>query len=100
MNILDIPAIFKSDAEELIKARNDSKRIHGAANIRAAGNEVEQPVRNYFRRMLPSKYYVTQGQIIDAVGKVSPQIDIIIADNLRGCFKSRSRSNFMPIFSP
>ena len=52
MKTLDIPAIFKSDADDIIKCREDAIRIHGT-NIRAAGNDVEMCVRDYLRRMLP-----------------------------------------------
>jgi hypothetical protein len=80
MKSLDIPEIFKSDADEIIKCREDAIRIHGS-NIRAAGNEVEICVREYFERMLPPKYYIGQGHIIDIRNVVSSQLDIIISDN-------------------
>ena len=77
---LDLAAIFKSDAEELLRSREEAIRIHGT-NIRAAGNEVEQAVRDYLKRMLPPRYYVTSGHLIDQEGRVSPQLDVIVADN-------------------
>ena len=40
-----------------------------------------QAVREYLRRMLPPRYYVTNGHLIDAEHRVSPQLDVIIADN-------------------
>lgn len=77
---LDIPAIFKSEANEMIKAREGAIQIHGT-DIRAAGNEVEMSVRAYLKRMLPSRYYVTHGHLIDINGEVSSQLDVIVADN-------------------
>ena len=67
---LNLAAVFKSDAEELLRSREEAIRIHGT-NIRAAGNEVEQAVRNYLKRMLPPRYYVTSGHLIDQEGRVS-----------------------------
>ena len=80
MKALDIPGIFKADAETILKYRENARRIHGT-NIRAAGNDVEICVRDYFSRMLPPRYYVSQGHLIDRVGNVSSQLDIIISDN-------------------
>ena len=51
-------------------------------DIRAAGNEVEHAVRDYFKQRLPPRYHVTSGHLIDSAHRVSPQLDIIIADNL------------------
>ncbi len=81
LNSLDIPNIFKSEANKILSRREESIRIH-KTDIRAAGNEVEISVREYISRMLPQKYYVTKGHLIDPNGITSPQIDIIIADNI------------------
>ncbi|HZS04322.1 MAG TPA: DUF6602 domain-containing protein [Blastocatellia bacterium] len=77
---MDIPEIFKSDAEDIKREREKAIKVH-KTNIRAAGNQVEKCVRDYFRRMLPPRYYVTEGHLIDINGNISPQLDIIIADN-------------------
>ena len=78
---LNLAEIFTSDAGGLRRAREEALRIH-STDIRAAGNQVEQAVRDYFRRMLPARYYVTHGHLIDTEHCVSPQLDIIIADNM------------------
>src|SRR5215813_5647696 len=78
---LDIPAIFKSDADEITKARERAIQVHHTGDIKAAGNEVEETVRRYFKRMLPRRYYVTQGHLVDVEERVSSQLDIIISDN-------------------
>lgn len=97
---LDIPAIFASDATDLLKARETAIRIHGT-DIRAAGNEVEETVRSYFRRMLPNKYYVTHGHIVDFAANVSPQLDIIITDNLAlpSLMTTKDGTEYIPIES-
>ena len=78
---LDLAAIFRRDAEALRLARDKAIQVH-PSDIRAAGNEVEKAVREYLRRMLAPRYHVTSGHLIDSGSQISPQIDIIIADNL------------------
>lgn len=97
---LDILAIFKSDANDILKARENAIQIHGT-DIRAAGNEVEISVRAYFKRMLPPRYYVTQGHVIDINGEVSPQLDIIIADNsnMPSLLTTKDGTEYIPIDS-
>ena len=82
---LDLAGNFKSDAEGLRKAREEAIRIH-ATDIRAAGNEVEQAVRDYFKRLLPSRYYVTSGHLIDTT---SPAGILLI----RGVLSAHSRTS-------
>lgn len=77
---LDIAAIFRNEAADLIRARDVALRTH-PTDIRAAGNEVEAAVRDYLRRSLPRRYYVTHGHLIDRNANVSPQMDVIVADN-------------------
>lgn len=100
MRTLDIPGIFKADAETIIKCREDAIRIHGT-NIRAAGDEVEISVRDYLTRMLPPRYYVSQGHLIDRVGNVSAQMDIIISDNfnLPSLQTTKDGTRYIPIDS-
>jgi hypothetical protein len=100
MKKLDIAEIFKSDAEIILKSRSDAVRLH-PTDIRAAGNQVEGTVRNYFRRMLPPKYYVTHGHLIDINGEVSSQLDLIIADNanLPSLMTTQDGTEYIPIDS-
>ncbi len=100
MKALDIPAIFKSDADYIIKSRADAVRIHGT-NIRAAGDEVELSVRDYLHRMLPPRYYVSQGHLLDKSGNASPQLDVIVSDNfnLPSLMTTRDGTRYIPIDS-
>ncbi|BFM13644.1 hypothetical protein R50072_37970 [Simiduia litorea] len=101
MRKLDISGIFKSEADDLVKAREDAIRIHGTGDIKAAGNEIEEHVREIFRRMLPKNLYVTHGHLIDQNGVVSPQLDIIIADtsNLPSLMTTKDGTEYVPIDS-
>ncbi len=97
---LDIPGIFKSDAEDIMKARQDAIRVH-TSDIRASGNEVELSVRDYLKRMLPPKYYVTSGHLIDINGETSPQLDLIISDNsnIPSLMTTKDGTEYIPIDS-
>ena len=72
-----------------------------STDIKAAGNHVEQAVRDYFSRMLASRYRVTAGHLIDSEGRTSPQIDIIIADNsnLPSLLTTADGTEYIPIKS-
>jgi len=100
MAALDIAKLFRDEAEELRKARDKCIQIHGT-DIRAAGNEVEMAVRGFFQRMLPKRFSVTQGHLIDRNGKVSPQIDVIVADNttLPSLLTTADGTEYIPIDS-
>lgn len=50
-------------------------------NIRAAGDQVELAVKDFFAEKLFPKYHVCDGHIVDNTLKVSPQFDIIICEN-------------------
>ena len=76
---LDLARVFKLEADALKQARERAISIH-PTDIRASGNEVEQTVRDYLKRVLSPRYYVTSGHLIDSKHLVSPQLDVIIAD--------------------
>ena len=99
-NTLNLAGIFESDAEALRRAREEAIRLH-PTDIRAAGNEVEQAVRDYLKRMLPPRYYVTNGHLIDTEGCVSPQLDVIIADNfsIPSLLTTKDCTEYVPITS-
>lgn len=50
-------------------------------NIRAAGDEVELAVKDFFLNKLYPRYHVCDGHIVDSSLKVSPQYDIVISEN-------------------
>ena len=96
----DLARAFARDAALLRLARESAMLIH-PTDIRAAGNEVEKAVRDYFRQMLPPRYYITSGHLIDVDQQVSPQIDIIIADafNLSSLYTTQDGTEYVPITS-
>lgn len=99
-NTLNLAEVFKSDAEEMQRAREEAIRIH-STDIRAAGNQVEQAVRDYLKRMLPPRYYVTSGHLIDSSSLVCSQLDVIIADNfgLQSLLTTKDGTEYVPITS-
>ncbi|MDE0447941.1 MAG: hypothetical protein OXH96_14855 [Spirochaetaceae bacterium] len=97
---LDLASVLKRDAASLRLARESAALIH-PSDIRAAGNEVEKAVRDYVRRILPRQYYVTSGHLIDSQHRLSPQIDVIIADafNLPSLYTAQDGTEYVPITS-
>ena len=97
---LNLAGIFKSDAEALRRAREEALRIH-PTDIRAAGNQVEEEVRRYLRRMLPPRYHVTSGHLVDSRNLVSPQLDVIIADNssIPSLLTTNDGTEYVPVTS-
>ena len=98
---LQIAELFASEAILLTNAREKAKIIHKSSDIKAAGNEVEIAVREYLARMLPPRYYVTHGHLIDVFGSVSPQLDVIVADNfgLPSLLTTEDGTEYVPVTS-
>ena len=96
--ILELTKVYQEAASQILKARDRSKVIHKSGNIRASGDEIERPFRELIRRKLPSKYYVGQGHIVDKNLSISPQLDIIVADNSATpiLFSSEDGTEFFP----
>ena len=98
---LNLSKWFEREADALVRAREEAVDIHGLKNISAAGNQVEYAVRDFLRRMLPPRYYVTNGHLIDQEGQITPQLDVIIADsfNMPSVLKTRDGTEFIPAAS-
>jgi hypothetical protein len=79
---INLAPFLGEDANSLLRAREETSRLHASGDIRAAGNQVEVQARNVFRRRLSARYRITHGHAADYRGFVSPQIDIIVTDSL------------------
>ncbi len=90
--------ILKLEAQELTDARKRAISIHRTDDIDAAGEEVEQAVRNLIRKKLPLDYYMGHGFIVDENLKHNGQYDIVIADNSGSpiLFTTSSGSQYFP----
>lgn len=73
---------FQNDLEKIKMAYRLSDSIRAdLSNIRAAGDEIELAVKNFFISKLYPRYHVCDGHLVDESLKVSPQFDIIICEN-------------------
>ena len=101
MPTLDLAKWFDREAAAIVRSREEGIDIHGARNISAAGSQVEHAVRDFLRRMLPPRYYVTSGHLIDPAGHISSQLDVIIADShmLPSLLKTNDGTEFVPASS-
>lgn len=72
---------FEHDLEKIMSAFRLSNSIRiGLKNTRAAGDEVELAIKNFYSSKLFPRYHVCDGHIVDNTLKVSPQFDIIITE--------------------
>lgn len=84
MGQLSIKDFFWLDVQKIKSACKQADIIRGdAKNVRTAGDEVEISLRNFFKEKLAPKYDVTTGHVVDHNLKVSPQLDVIIADSIK-----------------
>lgn len=82
--ILSLNDFFRKDAEKILMASRLADTIRGGmSDIKAGGNEVEIAVRNFFKEKLYPKYHVSDGHILDKNMHISPQLDLLIADNTK-----------------
>lgn len=73
---------FQHDLEKIKMAFRLADSIRAdLKNIRAAGDQVELAVKDFFVNKLFPRYHVCDGHIVDCKLKVSPQFDIIISEN-------------------
>src|SRR5437667_9921374 len=77
----ELEQILRSDAADIVAAREKARIMHHGRDIRAAGDEVELTFRKVLRRKLPSSYYVGHGHIVDQDLKTSRQLDVVVANN-------------------
>ena len=97
---LNLVKVFSDDARELIQARERAIQVH-PHNIRSAGEHIEKSVREYLQRMLPPRYHVTSGHLIDHNGRISPHFDVVISDhfNMPSLLKTQDDTEYIPASS-
>lgn len=76
-----ITKVYHEDVQALLSSRRAGAVIHSTGDIRASGDETEIALRHFLRKRLPQKYLVGHGHVVDRFLTVSPQCDVIIADN-------------------
>lgn len=73
---------FQYSLEKILMAYRLSGSIqHELKNIRAAGDEVELSIKDFYQEKLFPRYHVCDGHLIDKNLKASPQYDLIICEN-------------------
>lgn len=103
MNIksLKLDEVYQVEANGILLAKQEAENIHGTGDIRAAGEEVEKKVREVMAGWLPTRYRTSHGHILDYTGKVSPQLDVIITENLsnKSLFATSNGTEYAPFES-
>jgi hypothetical protein len=94
----ELEQVFRSDAGDILAAREKARMMHHGHDIPAAGDEVEIAFRKVLGRKLPSLYYVGHGHIVDEQLHQSSQLDVIIANNTGApiLFRAENGSEYFP----
>ncbi len=94
----ELEQVFRSDAADILAAREKARIMHHGHDIRAAGDEVEIAFQKVLGRKLPSLYYVGHGHIVDKQLHESPQLDVIIANNTGApiLFRAENGTEYFP----
>ena len=95
---LNLEEVYRTEAQRIVDARRKFSTIHATGDIRASGEEVEKTVREVIAARLPLRYRTTHGHILDYNGRVSPQQDVIIAENLaaKSLFETSDGTEYVP----
>jgi hypothetical protein len=80
---LELQRVFATEAANLIQARQSAITVHHTKDIDAAGDEVEQPARDWLAAKLGLSYHIGHGHILDSRLIVSPQLDTVVVSNDR-----------------
>ena len=80
--VVELLRIYNALADQLTISADLAGLLHGIKDIRAGGNEIEIAVRDTLSELLPKRYHVGQGHIIDRKLSVSKQYDLVISENV------------------
>ena len=79
---LELMKLYQTYADRLTISASLSSILHRARDIKASGNEIEIAVRSMLSELLPLKYKISNGHIIDQDLNVSKQYDLIISEHI------------------
>jgi hypothetical protein len=98
---LDLLWSMQQDVRDLMTSRERAIIEHRSRDIRAAGNEVEIPVRELLSRHLPAKFGVQHGHIVNPILATTPQLDAIVTDasRFRPLFTGKDGTDWIPFES-
>lgn len=94
----ELEQVLRSDAADILAAREKARMMHHGKDIRAAGDEVEMAFRKVLAGRIASSYYIGHGHIVDQALHTSPQLDTIITDNAGSpvLFRAEDGSEYFP----
>jgi hypothetical protein len=92
----DILPFLRRNVQELIDARITGMEMNRGKDIRAGGDEVEEPLRRVLQSRLPEAYHVGEGHIVNYANTQSPQLDVIITsrENMRVLYRGEKGTNY------
>lgn len=96
-NKIRMNEFYKYRVADIMAAREKARFLHTSKDIKASGNEVENSIRQVFKKMLPDLYDIGHGHIMDSKLACSPQLDLIIFDKKMSfsLFKSEDETQYL-----
>jgi len=79
---LQLLALYNTYAEQINISAKMSTILHSLRDIKASGNEIEITLRNVLTELLPTRYKLGNGHIIDSKLNVSKQYDLLITEDI------------------
>jgi hypothetical protein len=73
---IELLKIYKSFADQINISADVSSMLHGVKDIKASGNEIEISLRTILKELLPNKYNISHGHIVDKDLNISRQYDV------------------------
>lgn len=78
--MIDLKELFGSMQQEMLASLQTNRKY--ISHLGSMGDASEERWMNFLRTYLPDRYEVDKAIVIDALGNVSDQIDVVIYDNL------------------
>jgi hypothetical protein len=79
---IELLKIYKSFADQINISADVYSMLHGVKDIKASGNEIEISLRTILKELLPNKYNISHGHIVDKDLNISKQYDLVITENI------------------
>ena len=94
--IFELDKVYQTYADLLLQSSEVASLMHKGGNISSTGNQIEISIRKLLLELLPPMVHVGHGHIVDRLGKVSNQQDIILAENFysKSIFKTLDGTEF------
>lgn len=79
---IELLKVYNILAEQINASARMAHTLHSIKDIKASGNEIEEAFRKVFNEIIPLRYRIAHGHIVDNLLSVSKQYDVVITENI------------------